>query len=85
MDLLEDKKLEIVCKKLGCGYGFATVIGFVRCWCMGEYRNMPKKNAENCDCVGVCCFAYYLCIALVVLPDGKKTCGGRASSWSRDG
>ena len=34
---------------------------------MGVYRNMPKKNAENCDCVGVLlfCLLFMYCACCV--------------------
>ena len=52
--------MEIVCKKLGYGCGSnAAAIAFARCWCMGVYRNMLKKNAESCDCVEGFAFVYY--------------------------
>jgi hypothetical protein len=65
MDSLEDKKLEIVCKKLGCGYGLQLRLRLcgVGVW---VYIETCQKNAENCDCVGVLLFCLLLCIALVV-------------------
>jgi hypothetical protein len=35
------------------------------CWCMGVYRNMPKKMPKIASVLGFC-FCLLLCIALVV-------------------
>lgn len=32
-----------------CGCDSVAAIASEQCWCMGVYRNMPKKKTKNCD------------------------------------
>jgi hypothetical protein len=48
------------------------------------YIETCQKMPRIAFAFGVLIFLFINC-ACCVISDGKKTCGGRASSWSRDG
>ena len=77
--------MEIVCKKLGCSCGSAAAIAFVRCWCMGCILETCQKKCRELRLRWGFASLFIIMYCACVIPDGKKTCGGRASSSSRDG